>query len=301
MKNTKTALYLKDWEYDLENISILKSLGQVILPSEFELDMKDFIFCPLCYTPITRNPLIKDVTSNGRQATFRHLPTYRDIKCPLRSLSSTGQKYANEEEAKQAIDQGDLVIIHGFLHASERNKDEGENNEYHPDIEDIDGPLSSVPISRHKGETFELPSQITTVRGICRNFSKNYYKYYFMPSSNQPTMLCDLIHDIRDVTKENDTPQLYWGVIKSLEVKGQKKDHNIRMTELFCHSSIADFNLKDTKINQKEHGIDDNSLGRIVIFWGVIIKSGIGLAINQPKWGEYALLPEKYNQLLLDS
>lgn len=206
MKNTKTALYLKNWEYDLENISMLKSLAQKILPSEFELEMKDFIFCPLCYTPITRNPLTKDTTSNGRQATFRHLPKYRDIKCSLRTLSSSGQSYDTEEEAKQAIDNGDLVIIHGFLQTLERNRDGGESNEYHPDIEDIDGPLSSVPISRHKGETFELPSQITTVRGICRNFSTNYYKYYFMPSSNQPTRLCDLIHDIRDVTKENNIP-----------------------------------------------------------------------------------------------
>ncbi|WP_077927831.1 hypothetical protein [Wohlfahrtiimonas populi] len=78
-----------------------------------------------------------------------------------------------------------------------------------------------------------------------------------------------------------------------MEVKGQKKDHNIRMTELFCHSSIADFNLKDTKINQKEYGIDDNSLGRIVIFWGAIIKSGIGLAINQSKWGGVCIVTRK--------
>lgn len=73
------------------------------------------------------------------------------------------------------------------------------------------------------------------------------------------------------------------------------------MTKLYCNSSVVDFHLKATKGEQKEHGIDDNSLGRIIIFWGVITESGIGLAIDHPEWGEYALLPEKYNQLLLDS
>jgi len=33
--------------------------------------------------------------------------------------------------------------------------------------------------------------------------------------------------------------------------------------------------------------------------YGKIVASGIGLSISHPGWGEYAVLPEKYNNLLI--
>jgi hypothetical protein len=71
------------------------------------------------------------------------------------------------------------------------------------------------------------------------------------------------------------------------------------MTALKCHPSVKDFYLKDIDGAQAEKGISDNSIGRVVLMWGAITENGIGLCIARPGWGEYALLPAKYNQLLV--
>jgi hypothetical protein len=50
--------------------------------------------------------------------------------------------------------------------------------------------------------------------------------------------------------------------------------------------------------NSQEHGIDDESPGKIVIIFGKITESGIGLCIERFGWGEFAVLPDKYTHLL---
>jgi hypothetical protein len=62
------------------------------------------------------------------------------------------------------------------------------------------------------------------------------------------------------------------------------------MTELRCHKNIKDFYLKAIDSEQTEKGIGDQSKERIVLFWGKITWSGIGLCIERPKWGEYVLV-----------
>ncbi|PMV28396.1 hypothetical protein C1X21_13860 [Pseudomonas sp. FW305-3-2-15-A-LB2] len=59
-----------------------------------------------------------------------------------------------------------------------------------------------------------------------------------------------------------------------------------------------DFTLKMSIRDSKEHGITDASIGRIVMMYGPISKNGSGLAISDLGWGEFALLPAKYDQVL---
>lgn len=298
MNNIKTALYLKGWDYDSQDKVTLKTQARTILVTEFDISMKEHIFCPVCATPISRTPLEKDVTSNGRKATFKHLSRYQDVPCSLRTKRAEGLSYKTEEEAREAIDNKDLTIISGFLKETP-STDSLVNKVYDQTaIEDEDGPNTEVAISRHKGRSFNLPSKVTTVAGICRNFNENYYRYYFMPTFNQPLQLCDFLKDIRDVKEIDDTPKLYWGRIKSSKSMGGQ-DSSIRMTALECHKTVKDFNLKNPDGCQKRHGINDDSQGRIVLFWGKVVGSGIGLAVEKLSWGEYALLPEKYNNILL--
>ncbi|MDM1546156.1 hypothetical protein HX037_09775 [Ignatzschineria indica] len=298
MNNIKTALYLRDWDYDSQDKRALKQHARTILVTEFDISMKGHIFCPVCTTPISRTPLEKDVTSNGRKATFKHLSRYQDIPCALRTKRAEGLSYKTEEEAREAIDNKDLTIISGFSKEAPSTDTLVDNMYDQTAIEDEDGPTTEVAISRHRGERFNLPSKITTVAGICRNFNENYYRYYFMPTFNQPLQLCNFLKDIRDVQGVDDIPKLYWGIIKGSASMGER-DTSIRMTELQCHQWVKDFNLKNPDGCQKRHGINDHSQGRIVLFWGKIVKSGIGLAVEELTWGEYALLPEKYNSILL--
>lgn len=70
------------------------------------------------------------------------------------------------------------------------------------------------------------------------------------------------------------------------------------MTSLECHKDIKDFYLKSTDASQQAKGINDDTRGRYVIFWGTIEENGIGLCVNRPTWGEFALLPQQYERLL---
>ena len=166
-------------------------------------------------------------------------------------------------------------------------------------VEDEDGPDATIPIGRHRGEEFSLPSKITTIGGLCRRFDANLYKYFVLPNTDVARKLSDVLIDIATVTDECDVPRLYYGIILRSRNAGQNpKPSNIRMTRLRAHPNVPDFTIKVQASDQEEKGINDESAGRIVLFWGEITASGIGLAVSRLAWGEFALLPEKYQKLL---
>ena len=71
------------------------------------------------------------------------------------------------------------------------------------------------------------------------------------------------------------------------------------MTRLeFESEEFADFSLKVSDELQREKGIDDNAVGRVVLVYGNVTTNGIGLCIGGVGWGEFALLPSKYERLL---
>lgn len=298
-RRIKFAYHLKDWAYEDGEPSSLKGNGVKIAPSEFTPDMEGAIFCPGCYTNLNRVPRDKDRFSNGREAYFAHLSKFSHVNCDLRSTKPEGKRYDSYEEAQKAIDDENLVIVDGFVKdRPEVNKPSGGEYDETP-IEDIKGPLSDVPISRHVGESFKLPSKITTVRGLCRGFDENLYRYYHFPGNKYAVRLVDLLHDVRQVTGEDDVPRLYFGVIKSSGNAG-RTSRNIRMTWLTCNPGVKDFCFKAVDADAQEKGIRDDTKDRIIIMYGTVTGSGIGLAIEKLGWGEYALLPEKYNKLLLE-
>ncbi len=129
-------------------------------------------------------------------------------------------------------------------------------------VEDVAGPLSHVPISRHKGESFKLPSKITTVAGICRKFDENIYKYYVFPGKTFATRLVNSLINIAEVEETDDVPKLYFGeILSSFNAGKTPKPTNLRMTELRCHKNIKDFYLKAIDSEQTEKGIGDQSKG----------------------------------------
>ncbi|PTD98344.1 hypothetical protein EIL82_24145 [Pandoraea apista] len=264
--------------------------------------MEDRIFCPECSTPLSRSPKKKVKFSNGRACCFSHRSAYRDIECSLRTPLADGKYYASEEDAKRAIENDELAIISSFM--TDRPEIIGGPSEPYDQsaVEDLDGPMSSVPIARHRGENFKLPSRITTVAGLCRNFDKNLHKYFVFPNASAPQKLVSVLTDIETVTEPCETPHLYYGkIVQSTNAGRIPTPTNIRMTKLrYPRGKWIDFNIKIQAAKQEEKGINDNSAGRIVLFWGKITESGIGLAVKGLGWGEFSLLPEKYNKLLFN-
>lgn len=292
------ALFLAGWNYKGGNYALLQQQGKLVIPSEYSQEMYGEIFCPICFTNLTRSPKEKPFGVSKINAHFRHLPSFSEVDCELRTPKSNGMKYVTEEEAKQAIANGQLAIIDSFL------KDRPVQDvapaipyDLHA-IYDIAGPVSRLPLSKHKGDVFELPSRITTVAGICRNFYRNLYKYYVFPGSQYAKLLQTSLIDVATVEAVDSVPKLYIGEIIASYCPGGNTDRNIRMTALKSHRLANDFYLKDLNGEQKRKGFHDGMKDRFVIFWGVITTNGIGLCVTKLGWGEYDLLPEKYNALV---
>lgn len=295
------AHHLPGWKFEGGNREVLKASRRVA-PDEYEEEMRGALYCPGCFTNVERTPKEKDLFTNQRDPFYRHLQRWSHVGCVLRAKKPIGKRYDTWEEAKRAIEHEHLAIVKEFL--QERPEIHlGPSDEYdETPVEDLDGPVSDVPIGRHQGESFQLPSKITTVAGMCRNFEKNKDKYFFLPEASHAVKLAELLKNVADVDYDIlDTPQtsrLYFGKIIASRNAGSH-DLSTRMTKLVCNGSVKDFYLKLPNGFCRDKGITDNSQGRIVMFFGKITQSGIGLAATNLAWGEVALVPAKYNELLM--
>lgn len=293
----KFAWQSPTWRPEEQSRDILESTAAQVTAVEYDESMDGSLYCPKCFTNVYRSPRVGAVFANGRKACFAHYPRNRHIPCDLRSTKPEGKRYESEEEARRAIGADELVVISGFQ-ATPASPAELSGGTYSQSaVEDIDGPLVDLPISRYQGASFRVPSKLATISAICRNFSLNLHRYYVLPGSNVAVMLTDALRSISSVDMPDDVPRLYYGRIKSSFNAG-KSPANIRMTMLEHAASVKDFSIKDTNSVQRDKGIDDDSKGRIVIVWGRVTESGIGLCITRLGWGEYALLPPAYNHLL---
>lgn len=295
----KFAYYLPGWIYGEGDKSVLRASAKSVLTSEYQKDMKGSIFCPECCVGVFRSPEDDDRDAKGRAAYFAHSRTHRP-PCGLRVKKRDGQRFTNEEEAKQAVDDGLLVVVKGFM----KNKPivpQLPGQLYPaPVVEDQDGDLADIPMRRYNGEKIKLPSRITTVRGLCREFDKNYYKYYFLPDAQYPQLLSEALTDVSKVLEPNAVSKLYFGRVRQVILMGSGGPRNIQMTRLEYanDTEYQDFTLKMSIQDSEEHGITENAIGRIVMMYGSVSKSGSGLAISDLGWGEFALLPQKYDSVL---
>lgn len=296
----KFSLYLKGWSYENGQKSVLREMAQKITPLEFHLEMKGNIYCPECSGPLFRSPERKDYATNGRKAFFAHSRGIQ-AECSLRVKRAEGKQYENEEEAKKAIENRELVVVNSFMREKpESPKIDGPAVYDQGPSEDENGPVTAVAIGRHSGEDFKLPSKITTIRGLCRSFDENLHKYFLLPGQQAARTLGDQLIPISEVTDVCDVPRLYVGRIKYFKIHPNRNPWNIR--QIFFgfpkNGEFSDFCLKVKEEESKEHGIDDSSKERVVVAYGKVKQSGTGLSIENLGWGEFSLLPIKYEYLL---
>ncbi|SDB27941.1 MULTISPECIES: hypothetical protein [unclassified Pseudomonas] len=295
----KFAYFLPGWIYGVGDKAVLRKSATSVLTSEYQSNMKGAIFCPECCVGLFRSPEEGEKDARGRAAYFAHTQKHRP-PCGLRVKKRDGQRFTDEEEAKQAVDDELLVVVKSFMkHKPVAPQLQGQVYSG-PVVEDIDGELSEVPIRRHNGEKIKLPSRITSVRGLCTNFNKNFHKYYFLPEAQYPQLLSDALVNVSAVKEPNTKPRLYYGRIKYIRVMGQGNPDNIQMTriEYENNGNYQDFTLKMTVRDSTEHRIVDSAIGRVLLMYGPVSKNGTGLAISDLGWGEFALLPSKYESVL---
>lgn len=294
----KHALHLPDWVFRKNSEETLRANGKPVLVSEYQPEMKGSLFCPECCCPLFRSPVREEANKKGKNAFYAHR---RNIvtECGLRTKKAEGKKYLSEEEASQAIIDGKLVIVEGFLQSRPVAPEQNAGVYDQTAVEDQDGEVATVPIARHRGRSFNLPSKLTTVRGLCRYFNENLYKYYVFPGAQHARLLLDCLRDVSIMSSPTQGEILGFGRIRSIRDAGFNP-HNIRFIKLEFQrgGGYADFSIKIQRYDAELHNLDEQSVGRFVLFYGAVRESGVGLAVSNLAWGELSILPPKYDEYL---
>ncbi|EMX6282670.1 hypothetical protein AB7188_18050 [Providencia rettgeri] len=307
MANRRIAYAYFDPKWIKKEHSVLKLIRNEVEPLDYSLDMKGHLICPQCYEPLIRVPADPSISmmSNGRDALFRHLPDQDAPFCLLRSGTLFGKRYSSEEEAKKAVEDEELIIIDGFMQERPENKiyddfDSGES-EYESSLESSDGRLVDIPVSRHNGESFKLPSRVTSVQSLCANFRQNYYREIFVVNKSGNVLrylFCDSLKNINDIDDEVNVENFYFGEIESID---KHTKHSTIWLKLRQPKRYADFRVRVWNEVAVPRGIIEGKVeGRIVVFYASVSSVGTGFWTKELNWGEIALLPKKYSDFLIN-
>lgn len=290
------ALYFKEkWNYGEDDEEILEKYGIPTTPEEFSINMKGKIYCPKCKTPLSRSPEVNNVTTNNRTAHYRHKPRYKKVPCILKSVSKKGVSYRSEEEAKKAVEDGELVIVSDWMsQPPTMNIDIDDTGEFNQTaIEDSDGPDTDVPIGRHFGDEVKVPSKISSVAALCWNFDRNLHSAFYLPNSRYPMLLSDILCDVNRISKEKEpVDRLYFGRI----IEFQRLNHRDAISvacEPFGTVKIYSWPALDERKR-----ISEDSIGRYIVFAASIYWQGNNPSYKMNDWGRYSLLPTKYEKNL---
>lgn len=294
----KFAYYDPTWTFEGGDQDLLRSRAESVVAIDVTEEMEGHLFCPECFTNLTKAPKLRQRFRNGRKACFVHWPSYKNVACKLRSTKPEGMHFESEEAAAQALDREELVLISQFMRSQPQAPDASGTYQQTP-VEDLTGPVAHFPISRHRGQTFRLPTRISSVQMLCRRFDENLHRHYQLPGYSQPQPLHDLLHPVTGVEDESVDARLYYGKIQASSVPSNNpQPWHLRMTRLRSGPRIVDFYLKQNNAEQESKGIGADKVGRYIILWSPITANGVGLCAERLGWGEYALLPDRYTRLL---
>jgi len=274
-------------------------------PLAYSLHMKGFLYCPSCYEHLTRVPADpeKEMTANEVAAYYKHLKDEDAPECSLRCGAIQYKKYSSQEAAKKAVEDEELIVISGFLQSRPENNHRLNIDEnqvpLNSHFEREDGKEVSLPISRHNGESFKVPSQITSVQSLCANFIHNYYREVYLlgiDGKAKRYRFCDSLKEINDLTEEQCESDFLFGNVYKVEVFS---GHSNIWLKINRGASYRDFRIRITNDTAEGRGfLNASNIGRVAIFYSSFERAGLGFITPELGWGEVALLPEKYGEFL---
>ncbi|CDL86270.1 hypothetical protein [Xenorhabdus cabanillasii] len=308
MVNRRIAYAYYDPNWNRSVHSIVQLVKTEVEPLDYHLEMKDHLFCPSCYEPLIRVPSDPAVAvmADGKEALFRHLPVEDPPFCFLRSGSVVGKRYNGEEEARQAVEDKQFIVVSGFMQERPENifreVIDGKEEPSDTHFEDENGREVDVPVSRHNGQTFKLPSRITSVQSLCSNFMQNYYREIFVVNEQEDSkryLLCDSLKNVNEINEVNNIPNFYFGEIETIN---KYNNHTTVWLKLNKPKPYADFRVRIWNRFAEPRGIvEGRAEGRIIMFYAPIEIIGRGYCTRELYWGEVALLPEQYRDFLINN
>ncbi|EDO2236283.1 hypothetical protein CW002_01455 [Salmonella enterica subsp. enterica serovar Tallahassee] len=298
------AYYDPDWIKGEHTLLALKR--NTVEPLAYSLSMKGYIYCPSCYEHITRVPADPDkgMTTNEVPAYYKHLKDDKAPFCSLRCGPIQYKKYSSQEDAKKAVEDEELIVISGFLETRPDNNPrldfEGSEVPVDSHFERKNGKEVSLPISLHHGESFKVPSKVTSVQSLCVNFEHNYYREIYLVGADGKAKryrFCDSLKEINGITEGSSDPAFFFGTFWKIE---KFTDHSNVWLKINQGTSFRDFRVRITNDTAEGRGFfNDKNRGRITVFYSRVDKVGMGYMTPQLGWGEVALLPAKYDDFLI--
>lgn len=286
--------YLIEFQYPDDSLNKLVNKGEVVTPEDYETDMKGNIFCPSCTVPLSKVPSDENVTTSGITTHFRHRRGYDIVPCDLRTTTPKGKKFNSEESIKKAIDDGTLAIIEKWSENPPEVVDKKQGAQFtKAQIEDIEGEEIELPIGRHNGEGFKVPSIITSVNSLCNNFPENLVKYFFFPGSQHPNLLKDVLVNAEEANDDHLNREIfYYGEIVRFSRLSARNVIRLR------NKNFDEFNIFTHPEHDERRHIDLRSKGRILLVHGTLTPYSDQPRIKIDAWGQYSLLPEKYESII---
>lgn len=299
------AFYDPRWVRERDPIPLLSQTPVTAL--EYEDLMENKLYCPQCYESIIRVPRDEDkpTLSNGTKAYFRHVLNDNHPPCNLRSGPVVGRAYATEEEARRAIEDEEFIVLTGFMQARPVNNPrtdwDGEEDPTETHFEDANGRPVDLPIARHRGQEFRLPSKISSVQALVVNFLKNYHREIILVKDDDTVsrfLFCDVLKNINLINDEVPQPSFYFGVITDIDVWAS---HNTIWLRVDNKANLQDFRVKVKNEVVNDRGwTKERIVGRVMVFYSKIRSVGTGYWTPIDLcWGEVAILPAKYNDFIL--
>ncbi|KML66443.1 hypothetical protein [Pectobacterium peruviense] len=301
------AFYDPHWIRERDSIPLLAQTPVTAL--EYEDIMQSKLYCPQCYESIIRVPCdeSKSNLSNGSEAYFRHVLNDNHPPCNLRSGPVVGRAYATEEEATRAVEDEEFIVLTGFMQERPENNPradwDGEEDPAETHFEDANGRPVNLPVARHNGQEFRLPSKISSVQALVVNFLKNYYREIILVKDDNTVsrfIFCDALKDVNFINDEVNSPLFYFGVITKVDVWAS---HNTIWLRINNRNNLQDFRVKVKNEVATDRGwTEERIVGRIIVFYSTIRSVGTGYwTPTDLCWGEVAVLPRKYNEFILNT
>lgn len=283
------------FQFQTHSLKHLISIGEEVTPEEYEENMKNNIYCPACSVPLLKVPSKDSITTSGNSLHFRHKPGYKDeIPCDLRTSTPAGKRYSSEESVRQAIEDGSLAIIGAWAESPpelDHKNDEAQFNK--AQLEDKEGEEVDIPLGRHDGQSFKVPSIVSSVYSLCNNFPQNLTKYFYFPKSQFPVLLRDVLVDAEKADEEYfDKELLYFGKITKFIRLSSRNIIRLKTP------NFDEFNVFTYPSHDERRHIDRKSIGRTLFVHGALKAHGDEPRIMVERWGQYSLLPEKYEKII---
>lgn len=295
-KNSITyALYNREWVYGIDP-RLLNVNSIQVTPEDYEPFMYGYVFCPSCFTPLSRSPKKKNISKNSIKAHYKHLPRHKDIPCPYHTISQKGLNYVNDELTVETQEDLQFKTVKAWAKLPpEDYMDPSEQNTYQGINHDLKGEKTEVPIPRHSGAHMKLGSNIGTVQYICWNLDKLFYVGFTLPNQATALPLKDLLYNSKLITNDITTkPQLFYGKMKGFRYQTFKNKIKIER-----HNGKA-LSLYTNPEWDNRRKLNATCIGKYVMFYGSVQWD----ENNKPyvmlvDWGTYAVIPTKHKDYIM--